>query len=443
MTTNYNKKSIGSTKVWNDECVLLHNGQQYGMKPPVQRKRRAAAKCVYLNVNNVDDHQYMSMLNDAVITQKGLHEKLSAKSDATRHHLSKVQAKFLNVDNNKRNQSNHPYSARNGKDQMSRNSRTSEEENIAEAVLLLHQTKHGLYPNHTNHLDVPHDKVRSNRNAYHSPENPTTTNQLRMNTKTKNGHWYRQEQYQSKNSSDPILPINGQRKEQFASNYETHDLSALYGIAQHKHPQRSFTTTTKTLPAIINAASSLNINTNYKGGKLNHVTGTAAPLGTDLNHDTSMVLHDIISSYPIRHDGTLLSTSQPSLSMRPPESTDSSVHSKSNKRGLYIPPPPPHKRFGDVNEQQQQPRPEQRRKMNHQYHTTQSAAAIAQEQQRRILNHHYETATATALDIGRSTSSNYRETDIGRLQQVNETWKKRYLELLRDVEQEGMNRGQL
>jgi hypothetical protein len=81
--------------------------------------------------------------------------------------------------------------------------------------------------------------------------------------------------------------------------------------------------------------------------------------------------------------------------------------------------------------------------MNHQYHTTQSAAAIAQEQQRRILNHHYKTATATALDIGRSNSSNYRETDIGRLQQVNETWKKRYLELLRDLEQEGMNRGQL
>ena len=227
----------------------------------------------------------------------------------------------------------------------------------------------------------------------------------------------RQQQYQPKYSSFPMLTTNLQLHPHVqpalsVANYMNVYDSMSPDIAPLQDMHESLTTSA--LPGMFKNTTSLNKYTSPHGGKVTLTAGSAEPLDEDSNQGTSMVFHGIISSYPVRHTGILPTTAEiPMPKTIPPPSTGLD-HALSKKRGSRAPSNGSSWSIDERERLKQRKRMENCPKANNSIGNTRPIRPV------------------------KSTSANYPETDVGKLQQVNETWKQRYLALLRDMEEEEM-----
>lgn len=294
-------------------------------------------------------------------------------------------------------------------DDISTNASVSaEDKKVAEAVLMLHRSKQGSSP-----VDIESCKQQPN-----DPSDKTTTTGSKLESTM---HYpMNQEQLirQLFFQSTVALPQQQQRiaySIPVLASTGGLDPEVLQLITNNPFvPPYAPLTTATTIPAHFNNPALHN--PELRGTMINHVV-KVAPMGPPpqvINHGKGAVFHHFVSSHPTKQFGSSVSA-QPQTRSQPKSATHLHPPANNSSRGI------------GATMQQRDHRSLHHKPTNASLSTSPKVGCNDDVTKIRPK----EDAKSSS---GRSTI--YPDTDVGKLQQVNETWKKRYLDLLRDLEEE-------
>ena len=423
-----NAKALNRKRIQRKE---KHYTSEAAQSTSSKRKRTVATKCVYINAGRNSDHEHdcSSLLSgDNTATTRAKHLEMGVHKKFPSKRIAAANDEFDDFNSS----SNIQTRIKNEISFSMNGNKSTEEANIVEAVLMLHRSKHGLCPATTDNFRHQ-SEVHSSGN-FHHPSKHFTTGQAQT---TVHGQANREHamqgsyspptetkslpQKQQFVSSGPILVTTDQLDQhvrQLAkNNTNNNDVSAPYGIPKHGHLHQSLTT--------------MNTTGHQGSNQFSHAVGTTPLVGAGYSQGTSMVFHGIISSYPIHQIGPSATPLTQLPSMTQPHFATGLDHS-SSKMGVS----PLHLNDGtrDIDEQLRQ-----KRRKKQLTNGNSSSPRLSSKPYREYLR---AIKPVTSTTTGSTNGKQFLETDIGKLQQVNETWKQRYLALLRDDDEE-TNEGQL